>query len=246
MKKILISFFILLSNLTFSYGIQPMYFEKDISSGRGYSEISILNTNKRERGRYKISIGQSSDSKEDISSFVEIYPKVLNVMPDSTGLLKVFVNLPVELKKDEYSFTLQVTPITIPVVNSGNKEISANMNMKLAMNVEMYGHYGEASQDEIEKGIRLENYEIYEKNGKVYLKGTLINDLWYGIVPSIRVESERGTKIESKEVIRLKKSGGKIDFNYALKDFNKKSEAARIIIYDLINYKPLKEFKVTK
>lgn len=234
----------LLSSLTFSYGIQPMYFEKDISSGRGYSEISILNTNKRQRGRYKISIGESSDPKEDISSFVEIYPKVLNVMPESKGLLKVFVNLPKELKKDEYSFMLQVIPITIPVVNGGNKDISASMNMKLAMNVEMYGHYGEANQEEIEKGIRLENYKIYEKDGKVYLKGTLINDLWYGIVPSIRVESEKGARIESKEVVRLKKNGGKIDFNYVLKNFDKKNEVARIIIYDLINYKPLKEFKI--
>lgn len=246
MKKILISFFILLSNLAFSYGIQPMYFEKDISSGRGYSEISIININKMARGRYKIGIGKGSDSKEDISSFVEIYPKVLNIMPDSKGLLKIFVNLPQELKKDEYSFMLQVTPITIPVINENNKEITANMSMKLAMNVEMYGHYGEATQEEINEGIKLENYEIYEKNGKVSVKGTLINDLWYGIVPSIRVESERGSIIDSKEVIRLRKNGGKIDFNYELKDFRRKSEVARIIIYDLINYKPLKEFSIKK
>lgn len=246
MKKILISFFFLLSNLVFSYGIQPMYFEKDISSGRGYSETFIINTNKMARGRYKIGIGKSSDSKEDISSFVEIYPKVLNIMPDSKGLVKIFVNLPQELKKDEYSFMLQVTPITIPVINENNKEITVNMNMKLSMNVEMYGHYGEATQEEINEGIKLENYEIYEKNGKVNVKGTLINNLWYGIVPSVRVESERGTIIESREVIRLRKNGGKIDFNYELKNFNKKSEVARIIIYDLVNYKPLKEFSVKK
>lgn len=170
MKKRIMIFMIMIFTFVqtaFSYGIQPMYFEADISNGQGYRDISIINTDKLQKGRYKITIGPGRNPDKDISKYMEIYPKVLNVGPDSTGLVKLYANIKEPLPKDEYSFMFRITPIAIPALKKENSKISSGIAAPIAFQLEMFGHYEEETQDEIDKKVLVKNLQVYEKNLKM-------------------------------------------------------------------------------
>lgn len=255
MKKRIMIFMIMIFTLVqtaFSYGIQPMYFEADISNGQGYREISIINTNKLQKGRYKITIGPGRNPDKDISKYMEIYPKVLNVGPDSTGLVKLYAKIKEPLPKDEYSFMFKITPIVIPTLKKEASKISGGIETPIAFQLEMFGHYEEETQDEIDKKVLVKNLQVYEKKSaegkkEIWVKGNVENNLYYGFVLSVKAESEGGTKIQTYEAGRITKNGGKLEFNFRLRNnFKSIKDVHTITILDLMSYKPMKEIMMKK
>lgn len=231
----------------FSYGLDPMYFEADISNENGYREIGIINTNKMEKGRYKIAINPGPDKDKDISKYIKIYPKVITVDPDSTGYVKVFADIKEELPRDEYNFSFRVTPVTIPTLKKQAEGVSGGISAPIAFEIPMYGHYGEATEVELKEKLITKDFSVYEKDGMVWVKGSVENNLHYGFVLSIQARSEGESRIKTQEIGRIPRSGGKLDFNFPLGDsFSKASQVYSLRVMDIINFKPMKEVVIGK
>jgi hypothetical protein len=144
----------------------------------GYREFYLENT-ELTKVRYRVSVLKGDVA--DISSNVEVYPKVLTVEPKSVGVLKVFAKASEGMEKRQYDFKLQFTPINIPTLSKakeGNK-ITGSTQISISPVIGMKGYVGEAN---FEKNIRFEDIKVtkHEKEG-IVVTGLLSNDSYIGI-----------------------------------------------------------------
>lgn len=236
----------MLSSVAFSLEMNPSFFEKDISGGKGYAEYTISSGKAKEKRRYKIDVKPFNIKDMDISKYMEVYPKVVTVYPGETSTIKVFVNLPKKkFEYKEYGFYLRVMGINIPKLKEEKLNmIESSVNVPIALNMQMFAHYGEASDKEMKEKVRLDECVLYEKEGTVYVKGKLKNELWYGFLPKIVLESHRGRKRDYFVPERVSKLDGEIYFEWKLRKFEDKEEVKRIIIEDCISGRVIIEKKL--
>lgn len=177
-KSILIVIFILFSLNSYSFRLQNIYFNQRIDGENGgYREFYIVNDHLT-RQRYRINI--LSGNLNDGAKFVEVYPKVITVEPQSKGTVKVFVKMPKESREGEYDFNLQFQPINIPTL-ARNKEgvATGTSNIGISPVIELKGYVGDV---DFNKVLKIDDLKIEEVNDKgIIVTGKLSNDSYASI-----------------------------------------------------------------
>ena len=236
MKKLITLFFIILNIISYSFHIMPDGFEKRIDNGEGYQEFYFPN-NGLETLRYKFAVSPGSNIRGDMSQWVEFYPKVLTVKPGETGLLKVFAKAPKEAKDGEYGFHLDSSLISIPNIKKDRTGIKSNVGIRINASLEMIGYIGN-----LEPLIKVDNYKIYEENGKTKLDIALKN-------PSDKRGVEFGIQVKGKNNTLVRNTLGRIYAEENKKitlELNgmKKNHPYEIEIFEDINYRTINKIKI--
>ncbi|MGL4946305.1 MAG: hypothetical protein ACRC4X_01360, partial [Cetobacterium sp.] len=127
------------------------------------------NTGKTVRYRFKILPGSNGRSMHD---WIEFEPKFMTIKDSESKKLKVFAKSPDGTPIGDYNFYLNVETVTLPNTIGNTKEgtAAAGSTVGLSLNIEMIGWVGD-----LPAKLKLEKYELNEKNGVLYLKGFVNN-----------------------------------------------------------------------
>lgn len=162
MKLKLLSLGILLHSLsTFSYmNVDPVIFDKRIDNGGAIQEYHITNVTNSPIG-YRIYTEKIPEAKNDMTSWIEYYPRELKLSPGETGKIKVLIEAPDEVKKGEYISTLGIKEVNIPTSEKKNSTVQIYTNLKM----EIAGFVGDLKPE-----IELKNLSLNENKLKLELK----------------------------------------------------------------------------
>ncbi|MGL5202045.1 hypothetical protein [Cetobacterium sp.] len=178
-KKIfLISLFSFISLNSYSFKLQNIYFNQRMDGENGgYREFYITN-DYLTRQRYKVNI--LPVPLNDGAKFIEVYPKVITIDPQSKGTVKVFAKAPQNIKKGEYAFNLQFQPINIPTLAKNRDGITAGTsNIGVAPIIELKGYIGDIKFDEV---LEIEDIKVEKSSNKgVVVNGNLSNTSYASI-----------------------------------------------------------------
>lgn len=169
-KNSLILVFFIVSLVTFSFQMSPISFEKRIDKGQGFKEFYFPNTGNKTI-RYKFTSLPGSAHRGDMSKWVELYPKILTIKPEQTGVLKVFVQAPKETPEGEYGFLLDSLPIEVLDKDEQSKDIKAASTVKIRAAIELVGYVGD-----IKPILKLEKYKISSKGKNIDIDFILKNN----------------------------------------------------------------------
>lgn len=153
--------FFIVSLVTFSFQMSPISFEKRIDNGQGFKEFYFPNTGNKTI-RYKFTPLPGSVHRGDMSKWVELYPKILTIKPEETGVLKVFIQAPKEAPEGEYGFLLDSLPIEVLDKDEQSKDIKAASTVKIRTAIELVGYIGD-----IRPILKLEKYKIFSKDKNI-------------------------------------------------------------------------------
>lgn len=235
--NIIIMLFILILTTTFSLDINTTLFDQRIDNDEGYKEI-IFKNKSTENVRYKIKIFKSDEEIKDMSSWVEVSPRVLNVQPLNKKVLKIFAKAPKGVEKGEYSFKLQIEPIVIPTVSEAEKgKIKGSSTISFVPIIEMFGYVGDP---DFEKNIDIENINLEKVNKEYILTGTLVNKSYAGKNIGFNFIGENNFVVDGRWVGRLSPN---FKENISVKIGNKFKE---ISIYDAETNKEIKRVPISK
>ncbi|MGL5355624.1 MAG: hypothetical protein ACRDAQ_03600 [Cetobacterium sp.] len=169
MKKFLVIIYLLVMNISYSFKLDGINFNQRIDSPEGgYREMTLKNKS-LVRTRYKINILDS-----DISKYIEVYPKIVTVEPQSEETIKLYIKAPSNLAKKEYDFALQFRSINIPTLAKNTKGAIAGVgNISISPVVWMKAYAGDIDFNE---AIRFENIKVTkaEKDG-IVVTGDIFN-----------------------------------------------------------------------
>ena len=128
MVKILM--FLFLTIEVFAYiNITPITFDERIDKDGGAKEYVISNSSKKSK-RYRIYV-ESAEEKNDMTDWVEWYPKSLSLKAGESKNIKVLITAPSETKRGEYTTKLCVKEIETPTQKE-NISILTNLKIELA------------------------------------------------------------------------------------------------------------------
>ncbi len=202
MKRLILLIGIMMSVLSYGFYMIPAGFDKRIDNGEGYMEYRFPNPGNKTI-RYKFEALPGSAHRKDMSKWTEIYPKILTIKPEQTGVLKVFVEAPKGAAEGEYGFFLDAMPIE--VIERGKAEegqVAAGSAVKIRAAIELVGYVGD-----LKANVELVNKKIYEKDGKKYMDITLKNRTSKrGLTLEARVKGSNN-KIKSQLLGRLVANG---------------------------------------
>lgn len=162
------SFFILLTSFSFAYvNIYPLTFDQRIDGMGGIKDFILTNTTKKVV-KYQINILQN-DNKQDMSSWTEIYPRILTLKPGAKGEIKMYVRAPKETLLGEYSTILNIKEIEVPEDKKNKKSINVFTNLK----IKLYGYVGK-----LDSSISLKNLKVFKGKdiNEMKLSGILKNE----------------------------------------------------------------------
>lgn len=129
MRNIIFLIF-LFSKLAFSYiNIYPTSFNKNITNG-ATETFKLYNRTETEK-KYRIYIEPSSE--QDMSNWIEVYPKSIFLNPLEEKEVRLFVNPPLSASKGEYKAKLIIKEIS----STNNKE---KINLMTLFKLNMKGH----------------------------------------------------------------------------------------------------------
>ncbi|SJZ72113.1 hypothetical protein SAMN02745174_01384 [Cetobacterium ceti] len=171
MKKLLLFIFTLcLYSFSFSFHISPDGFGKRIDGDGGFQEYTFENkTGKTIRYRFAILPGRNPEKSMD--KWIEFEPKFMTIKNGESKKLKLYAKSPPEAKIGDYSFYLAVNSVTIPGILEGKEgEVTTGSTVGINMHIEMLGWVGD-----LPAKLKLEKYNFYEKDEKVYFKGFVNN-----------------------------------------------------------------------
>ena len=132
---------IMFSNISYAYiNIYPTKFNKNISNGA--TEIFYLYNRSNNPVKYRIYLDKEKEN--DMTDWIEIYPKSITLKPLEQKEFKIFVNPPKNIKDGIYQSKLVVKQVSIPKINEKNSNFMTILKMKLK------GYIGETI-DEIKK-----------------------------------------------------------------------------------------------
>lgn len=162
MKLKLLSLGILLHSLsTFSYmNVDPVIFDKRIDNGGAIQEYHITNVTNSPIG-YRIYTEKIPEANNDMTSWIEYYPRELKLSPGETGKIKVLIEAPDKVKKGEYISTLGIKEVNIPTSEKKNSTVQIYTNLKM----EIAGFVGDLKPE-----IELKNLSLNENKLKLELK----------------------------------------------------------------------------
>lgn len=177
-KNILICLFTFISLDSYSFRLQNIYFNQRMDGENGgYREFYITNEHLT-RQRYKVNV--LSGTSNNGANFVEVYPKVVTINPQSKETVKVFAKVPQNTKNGEYDFKLQFQPINIPTLAKNKEGVTAGTsNIGVAPVVELKGYVGDVNFDEALKFKNIKIEEIVDKG--ITVSGVLSNDSYASI-----------------------------------------------------------------
>lgn len=212
-RKILSFLLFLLSFKSYSYmNVSPLIFDKRIDKGGEVQEYYITNALSHKTS-YRIYVEKGNEN--DMSEWIEYYPKSLNLEAGETGKVKLFIEAPEKVKEGEYTAILGVKEINTPnVEKSGNLAIYTNLKIEIA------GFVGELKPRIEVEDIKVENnklsMKIFNKGEirtklEVYLKNPKEVEKYLGSVRLLKgfekvflsetsTEIKKGSKIEIKDL----------------------------------------------
>lgn len=161
MKLKLFSLGLLLNSIcSFSYmNIDPVIFDKRIDNGGSTQEYHITNITNTPVG-YRI-YTENPEAKNNMTSWIEYYPRELKLDPGETGKLKVFIEAPENTREGEYISTLGIKEVNIPTSNKKNSMVQIYTNLKM----EIAGFVGD-----LKPKIQIDDLSFNENNLKLKLK----------------------------------------------------------------------------
>lgn len=162
MKLKLLSLGILLHSLsTFSYmNVDPVIFDKRIDNGGSTQEYHITNVTNTPVG-YRIYTEKIPETKNDMTSWIEYYPRELKLSPGETGKIKVLIEAPDKTKEGEYISTLGIKEVNIPTSEKKNSTVQIYTNLK----IEIAGFVGDLKPE-----LELKNLNLDGNNLKLEIK----------------------------------------------------------------------------
>ena len=135
MKKNIFIILMLLFSKIYSYvNIHPVNFDKNIG-GSGEIEEYYLYNGTNTSIKYIFSVEKSKKGK-DMTSWVEYYPKTLNLKPGQEGVLKVFIKAPKGSESGEYTTVLGIKEMPVATEKemknkSSTLKILTNLKMEI-------------------------------------------------------------------------------------------------------------------
>lgn len=144
---IIILFQLLIFINSYSYiNIYPLTFDKRID-GLGEIEEYVLNNITNEPKKYRINIEKVENN--DMSDWIEIYPRSLVLSPGEEGKIKVYINSSDTAEKKEYSSILNIEEMPVPSLKKNKDQLEVYTNLKM----KIYGYVGELAPKIEVKGI---------------------------------------------------------------------------------------------
>lgn len=211
-KKILSFLLFLLSFRSYSYmNVSPLIFDKRIDNGGEIQEYYITNALSHKTS-YRIYLEKGEN---DMSEWIEYYPKSLNLEAGETGKIKLFIEAPDKVKEGEYTAILGVKEINTPnVEKSGNLAIYTNLKIEIA------GFVGDLKPQIEVKDIKVENNKLSMKilnkgeirtKLEVFLKNPKDTEKYLGSIRLLKgheklflsetsINIQKGSKIEIKDL----------------------------------------------
>ncbi|MDX8335204.1 COG1470 family protein [Candidatus Cetobacterium colombiensis] len=166
-KNIFIILMILFSKVYPYVNIHPVTFDKNIG-GAGEVQEYYLYNGTNTGIKYLFSVEKSKD-KKDMTSWVEYYPKVLNLKPGQEGILKVFIKAPVGTENGEYTTVLGVKEM--PVVKEKDlKSKGSSLKVLTNLKIEIVGYVGE-----LKTNLNAKNLQVTKENNKLSFSGKIKN-----------------------------------------------------------------------
>ena len=219
-----------------AFHISMTSFERRVDTG-GYMEYTLKNSSNKTI-RYKFEI-QESDIGEDMSKWVEVYPKVMSIPPMQERVLKVYAQSPVGAKKGEYSFKIMITPLSVPTIADSDGAIRVNSTMDFIPIIYFYGHVGDPKLSE-NLSIVQGKFTNNSQTGRLHYNVTFENKSYTGADLGIKFISNTGSVMFGKWLGRVKKNS-KTDFSIELpKEIKKGSEVKKIVLYDAVSLEDIK------
>lgn len=223
MKK-LISFLLLcLSNMSFAYmSINPIIFDKRIDKGGAKEEYFISNPTKTEVG-YRIYV-EPSDSKKDMTKWIEYYPTSLKLKSGETKKISVFIEAPKGTENGEYTSILGVKEVTVPNSLKNNR---AGVNVYTDLKIELAGFVGDIKP-------KIEITKIKIENNKLSFNIKNIGDIRTKVEAYLEEKGKTPVYLDSFRVLQNKEKSFE-------KKIDKISKDSKIVIYNLNGEKILEQ-----
>lgn len=155
-KKIVSFLFCLLSLKSYSYmNVSPLIFDKRIDNGGEVQEYYVTNALSHKTS-YRIYLEKGNEN--DMSEWIEYYPRNLNLEAGETGKVKLYIEAPENTKDGEYTAILGVKEVNTPnVERGGNLSIYTNLKIELA------GFVGDLKPQIEVEDIKVENNQLSMK-----------------------------------------------------------------------------------
>lgn len=243
MKKIIyfIGVFIFIFTNSFSIEMSSTTFDKRIDFGDGgYKEIVFKNKH-LSNVRYKIKIldvSKNGSKRKDMSKWVTVSPKVINIPPMQERTLKIFAKSPNNTEKGEYIFGLKVEPIVIPTIRKAeNDKIVGNSIVTINPLVEMIGYVGDPN---FKENIVFEDIKVEKVKDSYKLSGTIFNKTYAGKHIGFNFIGVNNTLVDGKYLGRLPANSNhkiSVDVKHNFKE---------ISIYDGDTLEEIKRIKLPK
>ncbi|MGL4910002.1 MAG: hypothetical protein ACRCZR_00925 [Cetobacterium sp.] len=168
-KYLMILLTLIMTTISYAFHISPDGFGKRFDEGAMQEYTFKNNTGKTVRYRFKILPGSNGRSMHD---WIEFEPKFMTIKDSESKKLKVFAKSPDGTPIGDYNFYLNVETVTLPNTIGNTKEgtAAAGSTVGLSLNIEMIGWVGDLPAQ-----LKLEKYELKEKNGVLYLNGFVNN-----------------------------------------------------------------------
>ncbi|MCQ8212745.1 hypothetical protein NON08_09465 [Cetobacterium somerae] len=168
MKKNIFIILMLLFSKVYSYvNIHPVNFDKNIG-GSGEIEEYYLYNGTNTSIKYIFSVEKSKKGK-DMTSWVEYYPKTLNLKPGQEGVLKVFIKAPKGSESGEYTTVLGIKEMPV-VTEKEIKNKSSTLKILTNLKMEIVGYVGD-----LKTNLTLKNLVIKKENKKLEFFGKIKN-----------------------------------------------------------------------
>ncbi len=237
MKKLIYILIFLLSTISFSFNISPDGFGKRFDDIGGFQEYTLENnTGKTIRYRFKVLPG---DKGKSMHQWIEYEPKYMTIKNGESKKLKLFAKAPEGTPVGDYNFYLAVESVTIPgILNSKEGAVTTGATIGINVHIEMLGWVGD-----LPAKLKLDEYKIYEKDGKVRMKGVVNNHtekrfVRY-LVDIIGNRGERATIYGG--VLPAKKTK---NFDVALPEFKKKGDVWKIEVRETLDRNLIQTIKL--
>ena len=112
------------------------YFDEKIDGDVGYKEY-ILTNNTQRTLKYRI-YAEKKENDLDMTSWTEIYPKVISLKPGQREKVKVFIQAPKSTNNGEY-----ITNFCIKEIEYPNSETRQKLQVFTNLKIELAGFVGE-------------------------------------------------------------------------------------------------------
>ncbi|WP_426711228.1 hypothetical protein [Cetobacterium sp. SF1] len=223
-KYISVLFFIL-SSISFSFDVNHGSFDHRIDNGEGYEEY-VFKNHDSDSIIYSFSLIPNSIDLKDMSKWIHLSPKILEIPPYGTGTLKIFVKSPKNTPNGSYSCTLVTTPISVK---------QQNFKMPIVVPMTLSGYVGNPHLD---KNFKVSNIsEKLDKNKKYQINGDVFNSSFANIQCGIKIWNKDKTTLLNQYSIGECKS--KSNLKFTIKSNNSLDNIGCLEIYDMRTNKTL-------